>query len=131
MLAEQRLPETPGVRSEEEIIRQEVREIFDKVVALGEGNLAKGAVRSFAAGVLDVPFAPSRCAKGSILPARDRDGAIRLLHFGDLPLSEEIKEWHRKKIAERGRAEKREPGFRMVIDDIYAISKGMLVGKPR
>ena len=121
MLTEQSLPETPGL--------QEVQEIFDRVLELGEGDLAAGVVRSFAAGVLDVPFAPSRCAKGSILPARDRDGAIRLLNFGDLPLSKEIREFHRKKIEERGRAEKREPGFRMVIDDIYAISKGMLVGK--
>ena len=106
-----------------------MQEIFDRVLELGEGDLAAGVVRSFAAGVLDVPFAPSRCAKGSILPARDRNGAIRLLNFGDLPLSEEVREFHRKKIEERGRAEKREPGFRMVIDDIYAISKGMLVGK--
>jgi methylaspartate mutase epsilon subunit len=131
MLAEQSIPETPRLPLEETIIGQEVREIFDKVLDLGEGDLGVGVVRAFAAGVLDVPFAPSRCARGSILPARDRDGAIRLLHFGDLPLSSEIREFHRMKIEERARAEKREPDFRMVIDDIYAISKGMLVGKPR
>jgi methylaspartate mutase epsilon subunit len=65
------------------------------------------------------------------MPVRDRKGAIRFLQTGNLPFSKEIKEFHQAKINERGREEKREPGFRMVIDDIYAISKGMLVGKPR
>ncbi|MGD0153216.1 MAG: methylaspartate mutase subunit E [Thermacetogeniaceae bacterium] len=131
MLAEQSVPATPGLQEEEEAIEREVGEVIAKVLDLGEGDLAAGAVRSFAAGVLDVPFAPSRCAKGAIMPVRDLRGAIRLLHPGKLPLSRESLDWHRLKIEERGREERREPDFHMVIDDIYAISKGMLVGKPR
>ncbi len=131
MLAEQHIPETPELREEEGVIEREVQEIFDRVLDLGDGDLAIGTVRSFAAGVLDVPFAPSRVTRGGIMPVRDGNGAIRLLNTGNLPLSDEIKNFHRKKIEERGRQEKREPGFRMVIDDIYAISKGRLVGKPR
>jgi methylaspartate mutase epsilon subunit len=131
MLAEQHLPEIPALYDEEQIIEQEVREILDRVLELGEGDLATGTVRSLAAGVLDVPFAPSRCTKGAIMPARDKDGAIRFLETGNLPFSQEVKGFHRSKLAERGRLENRDPGFRMVIDDIYAISKGMLVGKSR
>jgi len=131
MLAEQQVPEIPRLQEEEVVIEREVREVFDRVLELGEGDLAAGTVRSFAAGVLDVPFAPSRAARGCIMPVRDGTGAIRLLNTGNLPLSDEIKNFHRMKIEERGRQEKREPGFRMVIDDIYAISKGRLVGKPR
>ncbi|HHV35924.1 MAG TPA: methylaspartate mutase subunit E [Syntrophomonadaceae bacterium] len=131
MLAEQSLPEIPVLQEEEAVIEHEVDEIMERVLDLGDGDLALGAVRSFKAGVLDVPFAPSRCVKGAIMPVRDRNGAIRFLQTGNLPFSKEIKEFHKEKIRERGREEKREPGFRMVIDDIYAISKGMLVGKPR
>jgi methylaspartate mutase epsilon subunit len=131
MLAEQALPEIPALQEEEAVIEQEVDELLERVLALGEGDLAKGTVRAFDAGALDVPFAPSRCTKGAIMPVRDRKGAIRFLQTGNLPFSKEIKEFHQAKINERGREEKREPGFRMVIDDIYAISKGMLVGKPR
>ena len=65
------------------------------------------------------------------MPVRDKDGAIRFLNTGNIPFSKEIKDFHQKKIEERAHIEKREPGFRMVIDDIYAISKGRLVGKPR
>lgn len=131
MLSEQTLPELPQLKDEEAVIEREVEEILNRVFDLGEGDLAVGVVRSFEAGVLDVPFAPSRYTRGAVIPVRDKDGAIRMLHTGNLPFSEEIKEYHRKKIEERSRAEKREAGFRMVIDDIYAISKGRLVGKPR
>ncbi len=65
------------------------------------------------------------------MPVRDKDGAIRFLNTGNIPFSKEVKEFHRLKIEERGHLERRKPGFHMVIDDIYAISKGRLVGKPR
>jgi len=131
MLGEQSLATTSRLKEEEDIIEQEVDEILCKIFELGEGDLAAGAVRSFEAGVLDIPFAPSRYARGSIMPVRDNNGAIRFLNTGNIPFSQEIKDFHRKKIEERAQMEKREPGFRMVIDDIYAISKGRLVGKPR
>ena len=37
----------------------------------------------------------------------------------------------RAKIEERAKAEKRNATFQMVIDDVYAISKGRLVGRPQ
>jgi methylaspartate mutase epsilon subunit len=88
-------------------------------------------VRAFEAGVLDVPFAPSRFNMGKILPARDNNGAVRLLDCGNLPFTEDIKNFHREKIEERARFEKRNVSFQMVIDDIYSIGKGKLVGRPR
>ncbi|MEA5065220.1 MAG: hypothetical protein VB065_04145, partial [Eubacteriales bacterium] len=48
-----------------------------------------------------------------------------------LPFTAELKAWHRDQIEQRARAEKRDVSFQMVIDDIYAISKGRLVGRPR
>jgi len=116
---------------EEEMILAETRAILDRVLELGEGDAAVGAVRAFQAGVIDVPFAPSRYNSGKILPARDTTGAVRLSDFGNIPFDETIKEFHRERIAQRGRDEGRDPSFQMVIDDIYAIGKGMLVGRPR
>lgn len=104
---------------------------MDKTFELGEEDWAKGAVRAFLAGVLDIPFAPSRQNAGKLLPARDNQGAVRLLDWGNLPFTQEIRDFHREKIAERGHFEQREPSFQMVIDDIYAIGKGMLVGRPK
>jgi len=131
MLKDQSMPMTPDLALEEEMILAETRTILDRVLELGEGDAAVGAVRAFQAGVIDVPFAPSRYNSGKILPARDTTGAVRLLDFGNIPFDETIKEFHRERIAKRGRDEGRDPSFQMVIDDIYAIGKGMLVGRPR
>ena len=131
MLADQRMPLTGELSREMEVIQDETRAILEKCFDLGEGDIARGAVRAFQAGVLDVPFAPSRFNAGKILPARDNEGAVRLLDTAGLPFSPALKAFHKEKMAERAKAEKREISFQMVIDDIYAISKGRLVGRPR
>jgi len=120
-----RLPE------EMEIIRQETCCIVDKCFELGEGDIALGVCRGVEAGVLDVPFAPCRFNAGLMLPCRDNDGAVRILNTGNLPFTKDLKDFHAAKIDERAKAEKRAASFQMVIDDVYAIGKGRLVGRPR
>jgi len=119
-----------SIALEKTVIVEETRCILDKCFELGDGDLAKGVVRAFQAGVIDVPFAPSRYNAGQMLPARDNDGAVRILNFGALPFSPDIKAFHQERIEERARFEKRKVSFQMVIDDVYAISKGRLVGRP-
>ena len=116
---------------EEEIIRQETRCIVDKCFELGEGDIAVGVCRGVEAGVLDVPFAPCRANAGLMLPCRDNDGAVRILNMGNLPFTQDLKDFHAGKIAERAAFEKRKASFQMVIDDVYSIGKGRLVGRPR
>ena len=116
---------------EEEIIKKETRAIVDKCFELGEGDIAVGVCRGVESGALDVPFAPCRANKGLMLPARDNEGAVRILNFGNLPFDNELKEFHMQKIAKRADYENRKPSFQMVIDDVYAIGKGYLVGRPR
>jgi len=129
MLADQRL-ENPSVDAEKRIIAEETRCILSKCFELGEGDIARGAVRAFQAGAIDVPFAPSRYNAGKMLPARDNDGAVRIFAPGAIPLSKELLEFHADKIEKRASGEKRVASFQMVIDDVYAISKGKLVGRP-
>ena len=130
MLRDQQLPDNV-LQEEMDVICAETRCILDQCFALGEGDVARGAVRAFQAGVIDVPFAPSRFNAGKIMPARDNSGAVRMLSTAALPFTEDIKAFHKDKIEERACAEKRSVSFQMVIDDIYAISKGRLVGRPR
>ena len=103
---------------------------MDKIEELGHGDIAIGTVAGFASGVLDIPFAPNRNNAGKVLPARDNDGAIRILEMGNLPLSNELKAFHREKLEERAKFENRKVSLQMVIDDVSAIEKGFLVGRP-
>jgi len=119
------------IEQEVEVILSEVRALMGKIIELGNGKPAIGAVRSFAAGVIDIPFSPSIYNFGKMLPIRDNHGAIRVLEKANVFLPDEIFQFHQQKIGEREKQEGRKSGFQMVIDDIYAISKGKLVGRPR
>jgi len=130
MMADQNFQDA-HLEEEKEIIRQETRCIVDKCFELGNGDIALGVCRGVKAGVLDVPFAPCRANAGLMLPCRDNDGAVRILNMGNLPFTQDLKDFHTAKIEERAAYEKRKASFQMVIDDVYAIGKGRLVGRPR
>lgn len=132
MLEGQRFPfQDEAFAREKDLIKAEVKCLLDAVFAAGGGNLAEGVARAFAAGLIDVPFAPSLHNRGRVMPIRDHEGYIRVYLKGQLPLSDEILAYHRQRLDERARAEGRPVSFQMVTDDIYAISKGRLVGRPR
>ncbi|MCL2527215.1 MAG: methylaspartate mutase subunit E [Defluviitaleaceae bacterium] len=131
MLKDQNMLQDPHVIAESDVILQETRCLLDKTYELGSGDFALGTVRAFEAGVLDIPFAPSRNNMGKLLPARDNTGAVRLLDCGNLPFSADIKDFHKERMEERGKYENRPVSFQMVVDDIYAIGKGYLVGRQK
>jgi methylaspartate mutase epsilon subunit len=111
-------------------IEKEVDCLMDCIYRIGEGDLAQGIVKAFAQGLIDVPFAPSRFNAGKILPARDNEGNIRILEFGNLGFTEDIKAFHQEKIAQRAAFENRPVDFQLTIDDIYAVSNDHLIGRP-
>ena len=130
LLQDQKFPECDQLKQEMDQIKKEVNCLMDWVYKVGDGDLAVGTVKAFELGLIDVPFAPSKFNAGLILPARDNDGCIRVLEFGKLGFSEEIKEFHRKKISERAEKEGRKVSFQLTVDDIYAVSNGHLIGRP-
>lgn len=130
LLRGQYLPMSKELKDEIELIKAETKCILDEVYRLGKGDIAVGTVKAFEVGVLDIPFAPSKYNAGKMLPARDNNGAVRYLEFGNVPFSKDIKDYNRKLLEERGKYEKREVSFQMVVDDIFAVGKGVLVGRP-
>jgi methylaspartate mutase epsilon subunit len=132
MLEEQTVgSDSEAVAREAGLIRREVACLMKAVEAAGNGDFARGAAKAFADGLLDVPFAPSSFNRGKVLPIRDNEGFIRVYAKGGLPLGDDIMSFHRARLDERARAEGRAVSFQMVSDDIYAISKGKLIGRPR
>jgi methylaspartate mutase epsilon subunit len=132
MLADQKIcADTDVLKREKDLIRRETTCLLDAVLEAGSGDLVAGVVKGFAAGILDVPFAPSIYNRGKILPIRDNEGYIRVFAKGNLPLGEDIMSYHRERLLDRSKAEGRPVTFQMVTDDIYAISKGKLIGRPK
>ncbi|HQN74420.1 MAG TPA: methylaspartate mutase subunit E [Bacillota bacterium] len=130
MLKDQTISESDDLRMEIDQIKREVNCLIETVLKVGEGDLAVGTVRAFEQGLMDIPFAPSKYNAGKVFPARDNEGRIRILDFGNLAMSEEIKEFHYKKIKQRADSEEREISFQLTVDDIYSVSKGKLIGRP-
>lgn len=131
MLCDQRMLESEAIEREAKIIEREVRCILNKVFELAQGNLLDGVVAAFQSGVLDVAFAPSVHCHGQVLPMRDNEGFIRIFNHATLPFDDDLVAFHRDRLQERARAEGQKISFQMVTNDIYAISKGQLVGRPR
>lgn len=130
MLKDQSFVSLPTVIAESEIIIREMECILDRIEELGKGDFIAGTIAAFEAGVIDIPFAPSKYNAGKAMPARDNTGAVRFLDTGNIPLTDSLKDFHRTKLEERAKYERRPVSFQMVIDDVYAIGKGNLVGRP-
>ncbi len=131
MLGDQKMLNLVVVEEECAIIEAEMECILRKTIELGDGDIAVGSIRAFEAGVIDVPFAPSKFNAGKCLPSRDNNGAVRFLDTGNLPFTNDIKAFHKDALQKRAKTECRDVNFQMVIDDIYAIGKGHLVGRPQ
>lgn len=129
LLAEQRMLTSYALTHETDIIKQETKAILDKVFELGAGDLVVGVIKAFEAGVLDIPFAPSKYNAGKVMPARDNNGNIRYLMTGNLPFSKELIDFNRQMLEERARAERRKVDFQMTVDDVFAVGKGRLIGR--
>ncbi len=130
MLKDQTFPESEELIRERMQIETEVDSLLDAIFAVGKGDLAQGVVKAFEQGLLDIPFAPSRYNMGKIMPARDDEGYIRILEFGNLAFNDDIKTFHKEKISKRAKSENRPVSFQLTVDDVYSVSKGKLVGRP-
>jgi methylaspartate mutase epsilon subunit len=110
------------------LIRQEVEAIFESVLMCGRGSVSEGIVESFRRGFLDIPFSPSIYNRGAVMTARDRDGAVRFLSFGNLQVGPEVQEFHRSRMDDRRRAEgllSEKQNYLLVEQDVLKIPRGL------
>jgi methylaspartate mutase epsilon subunit len=117
-----------GSDIEERIAELEIRSMVDKLIELGEGDIVQGCIRGVDAGVIDSCFSPNKHVKDKVMGVKDVHGAVRWAEFGNLPFSEEVKEFHRQKVAEREKKEGAKANYEMVVRDFWAFSKGKLIG---
>lgn len=130
LLDGQTLPDSKELDIEIKQIKAEIKCIMDKVYDLGNGDLAIGTIEAVKQGVIDVPFAPANINMGKMLPARDNQGRIRYLECGNLPFTDEIKAFNKAELQKRADFEGREISFQMTVDDIFAVGRGTLIGRP-
>jgi methylaspartate mutase epsilon subunit len=116
---------------EEVVIAEiEIRAIVDKLLEIGDGDIVVGCLKGVEDGIIDSCFSPNKQVRDLVMGIKDIHGAIRWKEFGNLPLPEEVKKFHRAKVAEREKAEGRKMDYDVLVQDFWAFSKGQLIGKP-
>ena len=122
--------QSKDIDEEATIAEAEIRAFMDKILEVGDGDVIVGCLKCVDAGLLDSSFSPNKQVRDQVIGIKDCRGAIRWKDFGNLPLPEEVKKFHREKVAEREKTEKRKMDYDAFIQDFWAFSKGRLIGKP-
>jgi len=117
------------IDEEARLAELEIRAILERLLEVGEGDIIVGCVKGVEAGFIDSSFSPNRQVKDLVTAVKDSRGAIRYKDFGNLPLPEEVKEFHREKLAQRKKAEGRKMDYEVYVQDFWAFSKGRLIGR--
>ncbi len=122
LMGTQRLPANEKLAQEEAMIELEVRTLMEKCLEIGDGDMVIGLCAGVEAGWIDTMVTPWKYNPGKVLVVRDAENAVRYLDSGDIPLPKEVKEYHREKIAEREKRDRRQADFDMVVEDIQFAS---------
>jgi methylaspartate mutase epsilon subunit len=130
LLKGQRMPMSKELELEIKIIKAETKCMVDKMFEVGNGDLAIGTVKGIEMGVIDIPFGPSKYNLGKMMPARDNNGAVRYLMTGNIPFTKDLIDFNTERLEQRAKFENRAVSFQMTVDDIFAVSKGNLIGRP-
>ena len=120
-----KLDSMPEFQNEVNMIKNEVRPIVNKVLEMGDGDVALGTVRAFEAGILDIPWSPNKWVKSKVMPARDIDGCLRILDPGNMPFPKEVLEFHEEKLRLRAEKEKQPYDLNLAVSSVYEMSEPM------
>lgn len=111
------------------VAEMEIRALVDKVLEIGDGDVIVGCLKAVEEGFLDSSFSPNKQVRDLVVGVKDCHGAIRWKEFGNLPFPEEVKKFHREKVSEREKAERRKMDYEVLVEDFWAFSKGQLIGR--
>ena len=111
------------VNQEMILLEKEVNTIISSIEDLANGSIARGAIRAFEEGILDIPFSPSIYNKNRLITARDCDGAIRFVNPEQLPFDKDIIDFHKEKIHQRMTRERTTRIYEILGNDLTRIWK--------
>ena len=122
LMGSQRIPDCEELRTEEAMIELEVRALMENCLEAGDGDMAVGLCRGVEAGWIDTMLTPWKHNKGNVVVMRDAQNAVRYWQSGDIPLPQEVRDYHREKLAGREKKEGRKLDFQMVVSDLQFAS---------
>lgn len=116
----QAFPESADMDDEIGVIESQCRAMVEKVLELGQGDVARGTATAFEWGVLDFPFSVNKDNANKAMIARDTAGAVRFIEAGHLPFDDAVVAYDRARLEVRKRREKKDD-VELMIDDLRAV----------
>lgn len=129
LIGDLRLPISAEVLEEERILELEVRAMMEKCLEAGDGDIALGICLGADAGWVSTMISPWKYNKGNVLLMRDAENAMRYFDIGDMPLPQEVKEYHLEKLQSRAKKEGKPLDFDMVVADLQYASRLPVIQK--
>ncbi|MEO1049772.1 MAG: methylaspartate mutase subunit E [Bacteroidota bacterium] len=123
LLAKDHRPNAQQLALEKHLLREQVRQIMEVIIELGNGSIAIGSLKAIEEGIIDIPWSPNIYNKNRLTAVRDADGAVRFHDFGSMPLNDEVKEFHKDKIQIRKNLERDASIFSLLEKDLSRIWK--------
>ena len=129
LVGDLRLNECADVDEEERMLELEVRAMMEKCLEAGDGDIALGLCKGVDAGWVSTMISPWKFNRGNVLLMRDSSNAMRYFDTGDMPLPQEVKEYHMDKLKSRAAKEGRPLDFDMVVSDLQYASRLPIIEK--
>ena len=120
-----RLNALPEFETECDMIAKEVRPIMDKILEMGDGDVAIGTIHACEAGVMDIPWSPSNYMKSCVMPARDIDGYLRMFDCGEMPMDPDVMEFHHERVRKRAEHENVSYDHELAVASVYELSENL------
>ena len=98
---------------------------MDKVLEMGDGDVAIGTIRACEAGVMDIPWSPNNYMKSRVMPARDADGYLRIFDCGEMPMSKEVMDYHHEKLRRRAERDNVPFDHELAVASVYELSESL------
>lgn len=123
LIGDQRYPRCEGLALEEQMLEAEVRTMMERCLEIGDGDIALGLCRGVDCGWISTMLSPWKYNRGNVRLMRDSENAMRYFSCGDMPLPQEVREYHMEKLKSREKKEGRPLDFGMVVSDLQYASR--------
>ena len=97
--------------------------VIDKMLEMGDGDVALGTVRAFEAGVLDMPWSPNRTSRAGSCRRAMPTATCAFFDPGVMPFPRDVLDVHEAGLRRRAEREGVPFGDDLAVSSVYELSE--------
>ena len=120
--------EMKEIDDEARIAEMEIRAILERLLEIGDGDIIVGCMKGTDSGIIDSAFSPNKHVRDRVMGDQGLQGSHKVYGIRQSTFPEEVRDFHRQKVAEREKVEGRKMDYEVIVQDFWAFSKGQIKG---